>query len=336
MSENNRDSVLNRRSFLASAATATAVGSMTFAGIAGAKGSRVYTVTGSKNDPVTADQILEANQAAVDDFADRNGQVVDFADAVPGEFDGTVVDYVAAVDGDGNLRHYGGIVGEEAGEQRIHARAQKRAREFAQAADTQTVSTQASWNLYDHGEWDFDDCPYGIVTNNWDLYKLSDDGDSYEDAWAIDHLQAMDPGTRACTDSSWYGNKLYPRHRWDQNEVSSMELDDWDPNTDLSGSTTVNVNLGTGGVTLGWSFDIPDVSMDDMTSPIDDYAGWDVTLNDMALEDELITIEPGSSVWTNQNPSGKIIELKGFCQFHEHTWCCTNYHDTKPTWLIYV
>lgn len=335
MSEDNSGCGLNRRSFLASTATA-AVGTVTFAGSAGASGSRVYTVRGAKNDPVTADQIRATQQAAIDDFEDRGGDLSGFSTAVPGEFDGTVVDYVAFVDSDGNPRHYGGIVGEEAGVQRIHSRAEKRAREFAQQAGTTTTSTQSSWDLYDHGEWDFDDCPYGIVTNNWDLYKLSDDGDSYEDAWAMDHYQVMDPGIRTCSDSSWYGDKMYPDHRWDKNEVASMDLDEWDPNTDISGSTTVNVQLGTGGVMLGWSFDIPDVSLNDQSSPSDNYAGWELTLNKSSLEDELITMEPGSSVWTNQNPDGKIIEIDGFCTFHEHTWCCTNYHHTKPTWLIYV
>lgn len=334
MSERNFD--IDRRSFLKNTAATAAVGSMTFAGTAGANGSRVYTVTGSKNDPVTGDQIAEANQAAVDDFADRNGEVVEFADALPGDFEGTVVDYVTVVDSNGEIRRYGGIVGEKAGEQRIHSRAQKRAREFAQEADTKTVSTQTSWDLYLHDEWDYDDCPYGVITNNIDLYELTDDGDSYEDAWTMDQYQVMDPGIRSCSDSSWRGHKMHPHHRWDNNEIGSIDLDEWDPNTDLSGSQEVDVSLSTGGASIGWKFTIPDVEFKDDSSPIDNYTDWKVKLNASDLEDELITIEPGSSAWSNENPDGKLMEAHAECEFKKYTWCCTDYHTHDVYWNVYV
>lgn len=335
MSENNRNPSINRRSFLASAATATAVGSMTFAGTAGASGSRVYTVRGSKNDPVTSEQIEQANQAAVDDFADRNGEIVDFGDAIPGDFDGAVVDYVSVVDSDGTPRRFGGIVGERTDPQRIHSRAEKRAREFAQDAGTKTTSTQASWDLHFHDEWDYEDCPYGVVTNNFDFYELENDGDSYEDAWAVDQWFQMDPGIRTC-DSSWTNDVGYPRHRWDRNNVGSMDLDEYDPTTKLSGSQTVDVSVGTGGASLGWSFEIPDVTIEDESIQSDNYAEWRMTINDGSLTDDPLTMEPGSSVWTNENPDGKVMELVSWARFHKHTWCCTEREWVGAKWNLYL
>lgn len=333
MSENNRSSI-NRRSFLASTAAA-AVGSMTFAGSASASGSRVYTVRGSKNDPVTADQIAEANQAAADDFADRNGEVVDFADAIPDESEGSVVDFVTVVDSDGSPRRYGGIVGEQTDPQRVHKRAETRAREFAQDAGTETVSTQSSWDLYHHDEWDYEDCPYGVTTNNFDLYKLSDDGDPDQDAWTIDHWHQGDPGVRTC-DSEWTSNRLYPKHRWDRNKVGSMDLDEYDPTTNLSGAQEVNVGLSTGGASIGWTFKIPNVEMTDEGIQSDNYAEWNVDLNDTDLHDEPISVEPGSSVWTNENPDGKIMELEAHTQFDKHTWCCQKTEWVGTGWNILV
>lgn len=309
---------------------------MTLAGIAGASDSRVYRVRGSKDDPVTADQIAEANQAAADDFADRHGEVVDFADAIPDDSEGAVVDYVSVVDSDGTPLRYGGIVGEQTDPRDIHQRAAARAREFTRDGSTDSVSIQgSSWDLYLHDEWDYKDCPYGVTTNNFDLFKLSEDGDPYEDAWTVDHWHQADPGVRTC-DSDWTSDRLYPKHRWDRNEVGSMDLDEYDPTTNLSGSQTVNVDLSTGGVGIGWTFEIPDVEMTDEGVQSDNYAEWDVDLNDPDLHDEPISVEPGSSVWTNENPSGKIMELEAHSQFDKHTWCCRETEWVGTRWNIYV
>ena len=48
--------------------------------------------------------------------------------------------------------------------------------------------------------------PYGGVTNNYELWQLSSDGDNTRDWFAIKHIFAMEPGCQVYN-SSWTNKK---------------------------------------------------------------------------------------------------------------------------------
>lgn len=327
---------INRRSVLEYSAGIglTAVGHSGVVAASHQTGSDVYRASGTKSSPLTWDQMVEVRQSALDDFEDRGGDLADVNYvAKPGNFKGSVVEYVCSVSREGVPLQYGGIVGADTTPERIRTRASSRAGAFANDdVSADGVSTQgASWEWIDHDEWDYVDCPYGIVTNNWDLAKLQESQDPDQDAYAMDHWFALDPGTRACSDSHWENNRGYPKHDWADGSMGGEDLDEWDPNTDLSGSQSVDVTVGTGGASLSWTYAMEDYELTDLSEPTNNFARWKQAFG-YGVDSELITTEPGSSCWVNEGSCDKLLEVEGYSR-----WVCRysydkDYHWTTPKW----
>lgn len=337
---------VNRRNILKYAATGTGLAVSPLSLNATAKrGSDVRIRKGTKEQPLTNDDLLETRKAAVDEYVDRGGELRQrrFV-GVPENINGDVVAYVCKITPRGIPIQYGGIVGEKSSAEHIHERAEIRADTFAKndvdglettnASGTQDVTTEsASWEWIDHGEWDFDDCPYGYVTNNWDLAWLNESQDSTQDAYAIDHYFELNPGTRSCSDSSWQNYRGWPKHDWADGSMGGEDMDEHDPQTDLSGSQTVGVSVGTGGAGLSWEYQMKDFTMKDKTSTPDNYGRWKQKIGP-ELGDKLVTTEPGSSCWVNEGSCDKLLEVEGWAKWLKRGFYENDYHWSKATWSM--
>lgn len=329
----------NRRTFLKTTGAAglslVAVGS---ASATPGKGSDVRVVTAGFDDGISADRMDEVRRAALADYNARGGDLEAApARSTPDVEDGTVVSYAYKIDADGVPHQYTGIAGDAASVSRLHRHARERESGFGAQSDDD-VTIQSSWNNILHDEADFCKDPYGCVTNNFDLFELTDDGDAYQDAYAMDHFFAMEPGKQKYS-SNWVNDVGYPMHDWRQNSLGGENLDEWDPLGTHDGSQTISVTVGTGGADLGWSYTQPAVTTIDQSSSSDNYAKWSEEFNTTDSRENTNGMEPGSSTWVDEAASGSgyhdLLDLISEGQFYDTGWE-DRYHTLKHTWHIDV
>lgn len=338
---------VNRRKFLqTSGAAAAGLALIPVASAKKQKGSDARIVKGTARNPVALEQMENARQAAVDDFNDRGGDLA----AAPvrtkpaDDHDGSIVAYVYTIGEDGIPRQYTGIAEEEASVDELHQKASDRAKQFAQndnspQSETQEVTTQAtSWEQIHHDEKDFCSDPHGCVTDNFILYKLTDDGDYSQDAYGIKHIFAMEPGWQKY-DSNWVNWIGYPMHDWSKNSMGGEDLAEWDPLGTNDGSMTISVSVGTGGAGLGWSYTQPAVTTIDDSSPSSNFAKWSEEFNSYDARRNTNGMKPGSSAWLNQQANGSgyhsLMDLIAEGEFHDMGWGA-GYYTLKWTWHIDV
>lgn len=338
MSDNDRHDT-NRRTFLkttgAAGLTLAAVGS---ASATSRRGSDARVVTADFSTGISTDRIEEIRRAAVEEFNDRGGDLEAApARATPEVEDGTVVAYAYKISADGVPHQYTGIAGDAESASTLHGRARERADGFDATSDDVSIQS-SSWDNILHDEADFCEDPYGCVTNNFDLFELKDDGDAYEDAYAMDHFFVMEPGKQKYS-SNWVNDIGYPMHDWRQNSMGGETLDEWDPLGTHDGSQTINVTVGTGGADLGWSYTQPAVTTIDESSSSSDYAKWSEEFNTTDARENTNGMEPGSSCWLDEPADGSgyhdLLDLISEGQFYDSGWE-DRYYTLKHTWHIDV
>lgn len=295
---------------------------------------------------VSVARMKEMQRAALTEFNTRGGDIEAApARSIPDPEDGTVVSYTYRIDENGIPQQYTGIAGDAASVPTLHEKARSRAGAFedgsstAKAGGSGGLTTQSSsWDNILHDEADFCEDPYGCTTNNFDLLKLSEDGDSYQDAYAIDQFFVMEPGYQKY-DSNWVNYVGTPMHDWRENDMGYEDLDEYDPVGTHDGSQTMNVSVGTGGVSLGWQYTQPAVTTIDNSSPSSNYAKWDEEFNTWDAQTNTNGMEPGSSCWIDQENDGSgyydLMDLVAKGDFEDSGWMDRTYY-LKHTWHIDV
>lgn len=339
----------DRRTFLR--ATGTALAGAAFAGTASARGPKKSDVQVAKSDfgsGVSAKHIEDVRQNALAQFNARGGDLEAApARSTPDPEDGTIVSYAYRIDENGVPQQYTGIAGDAESVGRLHGKADTRASAFERGpittqsggVGTQDVSTQAgSWDQILHDEADFCKDPYGCVTNNFNLQQLMSDGDSYQDAYAVKHIFAMEPGVQKYG-SGWVNDVGRPMHDWRQNDMGGADLHSWDPLGTHDGSQTISVSVGTSGASLGWSYTQPAVTTIDESSPSSNYAKWAEEFNTTNARENTNGMKPGSSTWIDQEATGSgyysLMDLISEGDFYEGGWT-SDTHTLKHTFHVDV
>lgn len=350
--DNSYSNGTNRRTFLR--ATGVTLSGAALASGASARGppkSDVHVAKGRFRDGVSTHHMEEVREAALAEFNARGGDLEAApARSTPDPEEGTVVSYAYQIDENGVPQQYTGIAGDAASVGQLHSRAADRAAVFegSTAADrtdgaTTTssgdVSTQSgSWDMILHDEADFCKEPYGCVTNNFNLNQLQSDGDYYQDAYAIKHIFAMEPGVQKYG-SDWENNVGRPMHDWRQNNMGGEDLHEWDPLGTHDGKQTINVSVGTSGASLGWSYTQPAVTTTDNSSPSSNYAKWSEEFNTSGARQNTNGMKPGSSTWIDQQSSGSgyydLMDLVADGEFYQGGWSSDTYY-LKHTFHIDV
>ncbi|MFC4551675.1 MULTISPECIES: hypothetical protein [Halorussus] len=336
----------DRRTFLRATGAAVAGAALATSAVSarGPAASDVHVATADFDRGVSGKHRHEVRQTALREFNACGGDLdAPPARSTPDPEDGTVVSFAYRIDENGVPQQYAGIAGDADSVSTLHGRATARAGAFERGlgtgARTDGVRTQAgSWNRILHDEADFCKDPYGCVTNNFDLQQLASDGDAAQDAYAVKHIFAMEPGVQKYG-SDWVNNVGRPMHDWRQNSMGGADLHEWDPLGTHDGKQTISVSVGTGGASLGWQYTLPAVTTVDESSPSSNYAKWSEEFNTDAARENTNGMKPGSSTWLDQQAAGSgyhdLMDLVADGEFYDGGWSSDTY-SLKHTFHVDV
>ncbi len=334
--QNNDSKRFDRRKFMKGMGAAAGAISLPIVGQARAQRPSVALLTADSNDSISVAEMQSVRQRV----HEARGVPLR-AETVPASDDGDIVAFAYGIDSEGVPSQYVGVSDGSKDVAPLRNKAELRAQQFArgdfpqqQRASSSDVTTQASWNRIVHDEKDFCADPHGCVTDNFDVYQLSGDGDAYQDAYSVKHVFAMEPGVRKYG-SDWENNVGRPLHDWSAGDIGGEDLDEWDPLGTHDGSQTISVSIGTSGASLGWSYTQPAVTTVDKTSPSGNYAKWSEEFNTSSARRNTNGMKPGSRAWVTQHSSGKyhLLDVVSDGEF-QNSWGTT--HSVKFTWHVYV
>ncbi len=326
---------VGRRTFLKCASVAGAAVSLPLAGRVRGAQPTVALLTSERGAPISVEEMHAARKRI-----HKARGVPLRAETVPaGDHDGDIVAYSYGIGADGVPWQYTGVAGDVESAKTARETAARRASRadggtITPAATTSSdVTTQSSsWNRVLHDEKDYYKDPYGSVTDNFDLFKLSNDGDSTQDAYSIKHFFAMEPGVQKYG-SGWENDAGRPSHDWSVGNIGGPDLAQWDPLGTHDGSQTINVSIGTSGASLGWSYTQPAVTTIDNSSPSGNYAKWNEGFNTSNARRNTNGMQPGSRAWVDQHNSGKyhLMDLTSDGLFEDG-----DTYYLRFTWNVYV
>ncbi len=305
--------------------------------------SSVYRVTDFSN-PITLSDLKEMRASVINNSPQR---AENDAPRVLADLDvpegAAIVAYGFTLDACGVPVQYVGLAGDEKSVSII----QKKAQEWydvnivnSQPGGTEQTGTLAlsEWVPLGRNTADYYLSPYGGVTNNYELWQLSSDGDNTRDWFAIKHIFAMEPGCQVYN-SSWTNKKGTMLHDWAAGTFGSPELYEWGPLGTISGTQTIDVSItgGTGGVstTLSWSYTQPEVTTYDRSSTGTEKAKWEMLFNSDAAKQTTGGMKPGSTGSVRQQGSGTygLLNLQADGQFYNGL---LTYQTLSNVWNIDV
>lgn len=265
---NDRSSRITRRTALASIAAAGVVGTgvVTAAG----RGQAEVLRRGTRGDPVDPGAIVDVQK---DSFrrVGRRGASVEPVVVEPERDDGReVVAYAHYVDDRGVMHSYVGSVLSDVddvtrdGQRTDVADRHRAAQAFLDGSDRATrqsggFTTENMSEVRDVTD-DIEECPHGKVLTTYKVFEGDDDPSMF----AMGGTYRVLPGNNEC-DSVWLNDTLSIEHSWYDDDYD-VTVRDHDPSGSHSGSTSTSFEIGTGGVSLGWSHSTPDISRNDTST----------------------------------------------------------------------
>jgi hypothetical protein len=294
-------------------------------------------ITGDYSHPVTAADIQKARSEYATNFEKRTGKSsFSYGEPVVPE-GGKIVAYGFFLTEKGVSNQYVGIAGDSESDKRILEKANEWYTKYviqkSAIPDTKDASLgSASWQTVGSNTGDYYLSPYGGVTNNYELAKVSNDNDATKDWFAIKHTFAMEPGYKAYH-SGWTNDYGEPKHDWSAGTFGNPQLYDWDPLGTYSGTQNIGVSLGGASAVWSWSYTQPDVTTNDYSSTGTEKARWKESFNSNAARQSTGGMKPGSSASVTQHSSGtyKILSLYGDGTFFLNY----QYHQLSDLWNIY-
>ena len=347
-----------RRAFISCAGAVAGIGTLAAIGSAEDKrkdSNRVIHLKGDRSNPIKNRDIRKAVQKSRSNHVNRGNSPPDKdVAALPSNKEGDLIEFIIAHGSGGETYHYGGIAEGSEGVKMIRERAKTRKKQIgervrkrrgkdssaSQANNEVTASASLGsssnhdtyYDEVDHGNWDYANDPYGVVTNNWDLYYLYNDNDSDKDNWAFKHWHVIEPGTRAFN-SNWRGHRGHPKHDWSINDLGGVALDQHGPTTDLDkDDKNISVNLGVNTAYLSWNYTKDKFQQEDKTSYYNDYAKWKLIIKE-PIDQKLVSVNPGSSAWLDEG-TGTILKMKGNHKFVKWVLGLKKTYTMKPHWWI--
>ncbi|MBP2132381.1 hypothetical protein J2128_000302 [Methanomicrobium sp. W14] len=307
------------------------------------KALSTYKVTDLSN-PISIQDLEEMRASVVENYQSEKNSQTSFAYADPEVPDGAeIVAYGFAIDSQGVPIQYVGIAGDEKSVEIIHKKAQewrdKSTLEENSESSNKQNTLSSNWIVVGRNTGDCYQDPYGGVTNNFELRKLSNDRDSTKDWFAIRQVFSMEPGIRAYQ-SSYLNHVGSMTNNWSASTAGNPQLYEWDPLGTITGTHTVSVSItgGTGGASTSWSWSYtqPDVKTVDLSSSNTERAKWSMSFNSDDSKETTGGMKPGSTCSMNQLSSGsgicKILDLKAEGKFYDQLIL---YHTLSDVWNIY-
>lgn len=261
--------------------SAVAIGGFSFTSPGAARGDDedVIRLKRAWENPITLEELRQTKFRAMEQHKKEGGATPEyFIDATPVfPADARIVDYVVMVQPNGQPVQHVEVVGEPSTVPQAHADAGEAAEEFRERARSSGESsknqgssggvstmqtTGSDWNRITDDQGSYKKCPYGEVKHNFVWWKLDESvDDSGEDMHAVKQIASMTPGdddganTSPCTSDSWHNEWMMVKNDWDQTQLPSPAIHDWDPYDTSANTVDVSISAGTGGGGLSWSFD---------------------------------------------------------------------------------
>jgi hypothetical protein len=286
----------------------------------------VYEVT-DLSDPISIDYLNEMRNSVIEKYQKAKGSQISIVytePEIPKDFE--IVAYAFTINPQGITNQYVGLAGDEKSVAIIQKKAQdwreKNIIKQNSLTIDQTKSRSSDWVRVGRDTQDVFTDPFGGMTNNHEIRKLSNDGDSTKDWFAVQQIFAMEPGIRAFQ-SSYVNHVGKMSNDWSAGTFGNHQLFEWEPLGTISGSQGVAVSIsgGTGGAsaTWTWSYNQPDVTTTDLSSTGTEIAKWTMDFNSDASKTSTGGMKTGSVCSVNQHSSGtyKILDLKAEGKFHD-------------------
>ena len=286
----------------------------------------IYDVTNLEN-PISIESLKEMRNSVIESYQkEKNSQrsLVYTEPEIPKDFE--VVAYAFIIDSQGITNQYVGLACDEKSVSIIQKKAEdwreKYIIEQDNIASANIKSKSSSWRVVGSDTAELYKDPYGGITNNHEIRKLSNDGDSTKDWFAVKQFFAMEPGIRAYQ-SSYVNHVGKMSNDWSAGTFGNPQLYEWDPLGTISGTQGVAVSIsgGTSGASASWtwSYNQPDVTTTDLSSTGTDIAKWTMSFNSDASKESTGGMKPGSVCSLNQHSSGtyKILDLKSEGKFRD-------------------
>jgi len=313
----------------------SAAGITVAAGRSGARANEpdIYTLSGTKSDPVTADEIQNAQHRAMESYRAENPET-SLVTSVPEPQSTPIVEFRFMIDDAGRTHQFSWATDQRTPD--AAAAAAEAERRFQKAHQEslaqQTSGSNPDWTFVHNSSNTNCEKPYGCVTNDTSLWRLDNDSKSDEDAFGVTGYYEAVPGTSKYN-SSWKYSVGDSTHDWTAGDFTPDYLLDRTPDSDQEGSKTVNCSLTAEEDTFSWSFDIDREDVLDRSDPSEAIGYWVLDKHPKTYEDTRSML-PGSAAWLPQKSSGSyhLMDLGMMAYWHD------GYGESDKTgwqWHIY-
>lgn len=340
---NERPANSTRRGFLRGVGTVTLATTVSAGTVAATVGDPpIHSLQGTLEDPITVDEIRAVRRQAVAAHRATDGELRGpHVETVPGEGHNPIVDFRYMVDANGRTWQFSAsantprALADARSDARVHEKQFEQAYRHSKETDVTTSATY--WDSVHTDTHTNCDDPHGCVTNDFRMYRLRNDGDSGDDAWAIRHNHSGTPGS-VKYGSSWSNYDGTSKHDWSAGDIGGADyLEDWDPASDKDGPQSVDVSVDADGTTESWDFWLKDgIGIDDQSRPTDALTKWNLSYYPRA-QDERTSVSPGSSIWLTERDSGKyhVLDLLSMQTYYVSSRYHFDSDDVGWLWHIY-
>jgi hypothetical protein len=253
-----------------------------------------------------------------------------------------IVAYGFIIYADGVTAEYLGLASDPQSVSIIHKDAQKWHKETeAYTSSGVQIPCSGWWKLVSSGEVTWYVYPYGAVTNDYELYKCSNDNSSSYDWYGVKHTYEIIPGCQTCG-SGYISDYGYSKHRWCDTELDNPLLIVVSPETIQEAEEDpidVEVYLSaesSGCSGQGWVFPLGSYTIMRNTSDSPAIiARWKMEFTNCEARENIRSMVPGSICRVDEPDTPgtrKILSLRSVGYF-------TNGNDTrevKHIWNIFA
>lgn len=225
---------------------------------------------------------------------------------------------------DGVTAEYLGLASDPQSVSIIHKNAQKWHKEtetYASFGDQ--IPCSGWWKLIGTEMITWYDCPYGAVTNNYELYLCENDDSSSYDWYGIIHTFEIIPGCYTCgpppgcntCDNEWVNHEGHSIHKWCATTLQNPLLVDSSPNSYQKGPKTVTVCLSaplSGCSGRCWDFFLKsgtEIYHDSSSSPV--KARWRMEFTTKKARENIREMVPGSICRVDEPSTPGVYILLG-------------------------
>jgi|MTBAKMStandDraft_1061839.scaffolds.fasta_scaffold22769_2 hypothetical protein len=309
----------------------------------------VYEIRDLSN-PITESEIIDLRSNLISKqnhlFRSTEGDGPTLAYANPRILDnGTIVAYGFYIDPEGTTHQLIGVVNDESCIDDMYEIANQWLENMSNEQNLLSSSdVQDGWDCFSQDDLYYEAEPYGLVENNYELYRNIEEDDPDQDCYAVKQFFSMEPGFHRWREenwSKWISESGFCWNDWSYapNSLSSS-LHNRQPFGTYVGPTTLQLSLYPEPC-MSWSLILDSVSIEDNSDPVTQTARWDMSFNSAEAQKTIQGWRVGSSILADvPNVAGEyhLTRLYVDGKFVDPTspWYDRQYRDLRTAWDFWV